>query len=326
MTKKNNKRWYLIINVIAIVIIVFVFWIINLNIYDKYRQRLELVSDSSKYCYGIDWMTREESVITLKGWFFEVEKYRGNPVFTGEKDAEMMLALVPVEEAKIDNNISNAYFFENSSVNETRTDVNSYFQCEYDYSTCGFTASIDIDDLELSTSSYRLIIKPDARQKKAVITNVYITPAGISYTEPSQTPELVAYGTEFDKIIKEGVRLVSRPDVGCYVYQLGKKLYWIADENFAFCDEGLTNIQYQMNTTQFNKLPRERIEKNCLWSSIGDFFEKHEITSRLASGKYRVSVRDIPNDYSVTDVLTGYYKGEDWVWLAEFKLNYAMLL
>ena len=42
-------------------------------------------------------------------------------------------------------------------------------------------------------------------------------------------------------------------------------------------------------------------------------------------GKYRVSVRDIPREYSVTNVCTGYYDNE-WVWRTDFKPNYGMLI
>ena len=315
-----------IINIIAVLIILIGFIIINVKIEKGYKESLILISDGSQYCYGIDSLEKEENVLTLRGWFFELKNMQrvDREVVVGE-DAELMLALVPYGEASVGAEIKNAPFMKVLDMHEVRSDINEYFSCGIDYSRCGFTAVIDMGEIDLSSTIYRIAVKQDSARRDAVLVDIYLTNEGICYTDPFLSPKLETEGTDIDSIVKEGVRVVSRPDYGCYVYQLGDKLYWIADEGFTFCDNGLTYIQYQMNTTQIDNLPEERLQNDWLWSNIGDYFESHEITGQIDCGKYRVSVRDIPREYSVTNMWTGYHDG-DWIWYSEFRPNYSMLI
>lgn len=317
----SKKR--IILNIIIVIAILIGFVIINVIIESDFKKTLKLVSDGSQYCYGIDSLEMEENTLTMRGWFFELKNIQGTERKVVD-DAELMLALVPLEEANAGDEIMDAPLMNVIGMHEERSDVNEYFLCGIDYSKCGFTATIDSQKIDLSKTVYRLAVKQDSSHKATVLTDVYLTADGIKYTNPELSPELETGGTDLDKIVKEGVRLVSRPEYNCYVYQFEDKLYWITDEGFTFCEDGSTYIQYQMNTTQIDKLPAERLENNWLWSNIGDYFELHEITDQINCGKYRVSVRDIPKEYSVTNVCTGYYDG-DWVWYAEFKPNYRML-
>ena len=41
--------------------------------------------------------------------------------------------------------------------------------------------------------------------------------------------------------------------------------------------------------------------------------------------KYRVMTRDIPRDYSVTNITTGYHDGKNSIWESSFKIFYKML-
>ena len=323
MNKKKRNR--IIGNVVAIVIIVVAFLIINRRIEQGYRQRFSLSADDAHYCYGIDSLEREGDLLKLKGWFFELKSVQKKPQDVRSENGELLLGLIPLDEAIVNTKVEDAIVMNIERKHEDRPDVNEYFLCEYDYSKCGFTATIDCNDIDLESNSYRIAIKADVgMSSESVLTNVYLTENGISYTDPRQSPKLDTEGTDIDRIVKDGVRLSSRPDFDCYVYQLGDKLYWIADNSYAFNDNGATYIQYQMNTTQFDKLPQERIENNWFFSNIGDYFESHEITNEINCGKYRVSVRDIPKEYSVVDIETGYFTGE-WVWHELFKPNYAML-
>ena len=95
-------------------------------------------------------------------------------------------------------------------------------------------------------------------------------------------------------------------------------MYWIADENYAFNIDGSTYLQYQLDTTQFDRLPGERTSNGWYWDNIGDYFEANEITDTMDCGRYRVSVRDIPSGYAITRAETGFYDG-DWVWSGKFR-------
>ncbi len=322
----DKKKKSIIINICAVGVMLLIFTIFNRNIQQEYLRRFSLIADESKYCYGIDSLENDGDLLRLKGWFFELKSLQKNLQNVSDDDAEMLLGLIPLDEAVVDSKVEDVPIMDLEIIHGDRPDVNEYFACEYDYSKCGFTATIDCDDIDLPTTAYRLAIKTDVRKsQKAVLTNVYVTDKGIAYTDPRQSPILDTEGTDLGRIVNEGVRLVSRPDVKCYVYQLGDKLYWIADEGFAFCENGSTYIQYQMDTTQIDRLPAERLENNWFWSNIGGYFEQYEITDQFNCGKYRVSVRDIPRDYSVTSITTGYHDGENWIWEELFRLNYQML-
>ncbi len=320
------KNKHIIINFIATIIILVGFIVYNFIIYQNHRHRCNLTPDGEKYCYGIDSFEQEDESYVLEGWFFEVKSIRGEKQIVSDEDAELALALIPIDEAEEGRIVENATFMNMVMIHDERPDVNNYFSCEYDYSKCGFTATVDCEDIDLLNNSYRVAVKPDTNMStKAILTNVYLTDEGISYTNPSQSPELDVEGTDLSEIVNNGVRLSSRPDFNCYIYQFDDKIYWIADEGFSFCDSGETYIQYHINTTQIKNLPQERLENGWLWSNIGDDFEKHEITNQMNSGKYRVSMRSIPSDYSVINISTGYFD-ETWVWASDFKPIFKMLM
>ena len=122
------------------------------------------------------------------------------------------------------------------------------------------------------------------------------------------------------KIVKNGVLRVYRPDYHCWVYQKGWSLYWIADKDFDFEEDGTTYIQYQLYTTQTERLPEKRLKNGHLWDNIGGNFEKYELEGDF--GGCRVMKRDIPTAYSVTSIVTGYYKNGEWVWKNYFRPFY----
>ena len=135
-----------------------------------------------------------------------------------------------------------------------------------------------------------------------------------------EEPAEPAGGADLDEIVENGVLRVSRPDCHCWVYQKGWSLYWIADKDFAFEEDGTTYIQYQLYTTQTERLPEKRLAKGHLWDNIGGYFEKYELEGDF--GGYRVMKRDIPTAYSVTSIVTGYYKNGEWIWKNYFRPFY----
>jgi len=321
MEKKKKETIY---NVILLAMIIVLFLIINIVLGNTNKRYSMFVSDGARYCYGIDSLEKTDDVYTLKGWFLELRSVQKVVQEVSDEDAELMLAFVPLGEDKVSTETSNGIFLKVNEMKIERPDINKYFDCEYDYSRCGFTATIDADELDLETTKYRLVFKPDSDNKKAILSNIYVSQKGIMYVNPEKTPSLDLDGTDLEKIVNEGVCLASNPDVGCYVYQNGDKLYWIADKGFAFDKNGRTYIEYMLDTTQVDKLPAERVENNWFWSNIGGCFEEYEITDKINTGKYRVMMREIPDEYSVTYIITGCYR-DGWIWKFEFKPDYTML-
>ena len=121
--------------------------------------------------------------------------------------------------------------------------------------------------------------------------------------------------------VKNGTLLVCRPDMHIWIFQYNGSLYWVADEGFHFEDDGLTYIQYHLWTTQTEKLPPGRLARNYFWNNLSGYFEKYEISGDF--GKYRVMRCELPTEYSVISILTGYYKNETWVWANSFRPVYV---
>lgn len=79
-------------------------------------------------------------------------------------------------------------------------------------------------------------------------------------------------------------------------------------------------IQYQLWTTQTEKLPQERLDNNWLWDNIGGNFEEYEMQSDF--GEYRVMRRELPTEYAITAIVTGYHKDGKWIWRNYFRPIY----
>ena len=159
-----------------------------------------------------------------------------------------------------------------------RSDVAGYFNSERDYSKTGYVVTVP------GVQSQRGFVPPDVA------------------------------GTDLEEIVQNGYLRVYRPDYACYVYQYKGYLYWIADKAFHFEENRKTYIQYQLWTTQTEKLPEKRLKNKWYWDNIGGYFEKFEITDTVNCGKYRVCKRKLPTEYSITAIVTGFYKNKKWVW------------
>ena len=197
-----------------------------------------------------------------------------------------------------------------------RQDVNKYFYCEHDYTDSGFKASGMIEDQE-----YEFLIHWP--WSIALPTGVYIDSGnGIHYAAEEEfvAPD-VKNAPDLKEIVENGTLRVYRPDYHCWVYQVGDDLNWIVDQNFNFEDDGTTYIQYQLYTTQKDKLPKRRVENGWYWDNIGGCFENYEVQGDF--GEYRVMKRELPKEYAVTSIVTGYYKDGEWIWKNYFRPIYS---
>lgn len=195
-----------------------------------------------------------------------------------------------------------------------RTDVNEYFDCPFDYSNCGFSAEFDLKELDLASKEYQIIFKPDSNDYDGIPSNGYIYNNELSFISSDDKVDLNVEGTDIEEIVKKGYCLASCPDDHIFIYQYNNCIYWIATNQYEFEKDGSTVIQYQLETTQYDRLPISRTENGWYWDHISDDFEKFEVTDNMNCGEYRVSVREIPKQYSVVRIITGYYVNGKWVW------------
>lgn len=200
-----------------------------------------------------------------------------------------------------------------------RPDVAAYFNGEQDFTNSGFIAYTTgvHEDEEYEVFMY-------LKRFAAISTGVFISGTDIHYVKQRDFIAPEVRGTALEEIVNKGYLRVYRPDRSCYVYQYKGSLYWIADQAFNFEDDGTTYIQYQLWTTQTDKLPQKRLKKNLYWDNIGGFFEKNEITHLMNCGRYRVSKRKMPEEYSITSIVTGYYKNGKWIWRNYFRPVYEL--
>ena len=195
-----------------------------------------------------------------------------------------------------------------------RPDVNNYFLCEHDYTDSGFEAIGKID-----ASEYEILIRWP--WSVALSTGVYVDADDIHYSPNASfiAPD-VNNAPDLKDIVEEGTLRVYRPDYHCWVYQIENSLYWIVDQEFNFEEDGTTYIQYQLYTTQKDKLPQRRIDNGWFWDNIGGCFEDYEVRGDF--GPYRVMKRELPKEYSITSIVTGYYKDGEWIWKNYFRPIY----
>lgn len=269
-----------------------------------------VVDDSYSYCHQIDSVAVEDNKLKITGWFFVLEEDT-DPI--GNK-SELRLILRDVETEK-------SYYLDTEQV--VRTDVNDYFLCEYDYSNCGFAGEIKTNKLSLEDSIYEILIRNDMSEKGAVSTGNYVVDGNLEFINPNGFVEPKLEGTDIEFVIKEGDIRDCRPEHGIYIYQYKDKLYWIADEKYSFEKNGSSLVQCEVATTQPGKLYEYGKPNRIDRDNRGFVFEGSELRD-VNTGEYRVAVREIPDEYSVTGIWTGcHIRDEGWVWLCDFRPRYS---
>lgn len=184
-----------------------------------------------------------------------------------------------------------------SAIQLPSNDINSYYRCEEDYSNTGFEAKAEIN----SNEAYEILVQ---WSNGVTMTTGTFLDNGVSVHTVNPAPDF------------SGTLLVSRPEYSFYVYQQYGELYWLCGDSFPFEDDGTTYVQYQLWTTQIDRLPQKRLEHECFWDNIGFNFEQNEIEP---FGEYRVAKSKIPEEYAVTAIVTGYHKDGKWIWQDYFR-------
>ena len=318
---ENKKRILRVfIELLIAISIIIAFVIINEIITVKNNNSFKAIDDSNKFAYQVEKIGIEDDEIVIEGWFIELKKVR-NQEREIKEEKELGIVLYDINsKTKVGKEDSQNKIGNSMRVERTlRPDINRYFQCEYDYSKCGFVARIKKTEIDLELGDYQVIFKPDCTEFDGICSQTYLSRGAIKYVNPNEEERLLTEGTDLDEIVTSGYCLLSSKEYGIWVYQYDRSLFWIANDEYFFEDDGGTHVSFLLETTQFDKLPPVRTENNLFWDSIGEEFEKNEITDIINCGEYRVSKRKIPNEYSITRIGTGYYVQENWVWQRWFR-------
>lgn len=296
MEKKRRTIWHAVVCVLLVCLIwggYFLFMI-------KLSHRIDLIQeDDFSWVVQVDEVRSEGDEFVLEGFAFKLNQNAEGESF------EIVL-----------HNLDTGEYFFSKMKYEDRDDVNDYFFCEYDYTKSGFEARIKEKKLDLEKNDYEILLRPES-EKNPYQFATYLAGGKLMYANPKEYIPLDAKGTSLEEIVEKGILRVYRPDAGMYVYQYNGKLYWMADTNYTFEEDGITCIQYQIGTTQVEKLPLDCRQKNWNFERREYNFEVQE-NKDLQTGKYRVVERTLPTEYSVLDVVTGYYL-DDWVWYQIFR-------
>ena len=279
------------------------------------------------FCFQVDEASTHDNNLTLRGFAFGYDRRQVPPRLflrptKTRNEADMDVTLRQTKTGnKADRNINIRLTETEDTIvldvnyGAARPDVNEYFLCDYDYTNVGFTATGIVNP----ETEYEIFIEWPLT--KPVSTGGYILGedvhrvATLTGTGRFELPNLPA------NYVKNGTLLVCRPDIHIWVFQYDGYLYWVADEEFHFEDDGLTYIQYLLWTTQIEKLPPDRLKANLFWFNLSGYFEKYEISGDF--GNYRVMRCELPTEYSITAVLTGYCKDGEWVWANSFRPVYV---
>lgn len=320
-----KKKWVYTSIKIGVVILLIVFFVLfNEVVLEKNRSHFKVYEDDDYFAYQIESAGVEGKDFVIRGWFFEMKKSRNTlrHVVDNRKTGILLYDLSSNIEYDMDGNEKEREGIALDIEYSDRNDVNNYFECEYDYSHCGFIAKTDVSNVNLNNGEYQIIIKPSSAEPNGIPSNAYLNKGKLQYIEPRAEIDIDLGSPEWNEIIKKGECLVSSPEHQVYVYQYDRKLYWIAGKGFLFDDNGKTGIQYQIVTTQFDKLPEERTSNGWYWGNESATFEEYELMPDNYIGEYRISVRDIPNNYSVVRILTGQYINGNWIWRKDFRPMY----
>lgn len=283
--------------------LVIAIWFIFFLAMGRLHRQIKLYTDDFSWVYQIDAVETEGKKLLLRGFAFQLNQDAAG------KNFEIVL-----QDTATGKNI-----FSKMKYTE-REDVNRYFLCEYDYLRSGFEAAFKTGKLDLESRNYEVLLRPTGERKRTYRTGIYLAKGQLVYTNPESFGPLDVTGTDLEKVINEGVLRVYRPDYGMYVYQYEGELYWIAEPGYAFNEDGNTYMEYQLDTTQVEKLPEECLNNQWYWDNIRFWFRSKEL-SGYDTGKYRVAKNGIPTEYSITKIWTGNYK-DGWIWLQYFRPYY----
>lgn len=310
MTKHLKKVAHIIIKITIVCLLVLSFLLLNRRINMIRKQKIDIVDDTGDVCYQFENVYDNGKEVVIDGWFFSLKSVQNVEREVNDVQEDVSILLIDVTT----NEVGEKYGILSEVTWQERQDVNKYFACNYDYSRSGFSACFKKSILNLEEKKYQLVIKNSKTSSSAIATNTFLVDGKLTRFLPGSIMSLDVVGTDLEQIVNEGNCIASQPQYHCSIFQYKNCLYWITDEGFTFEEDGNTIMEYAIATTQFERLPSEETDIGRFWDNCGASFEQYEITEQMDCGKYRVSAREMPSEYSIVHFALGYRKNDNWIW------------
>lgn len=305
---RNDFKFQLLMCVLLCFVIIAGFFVIN-RVVDYKNSREYIIVEDIRLVNSFENISTVGDNIFFSGYAFNLEKNSINSVIS------VFLRNVETERE---------VWLETEQID--RADVNLYFDSEYDYSNTGFKASADISKIDRD-QIYEVFISIDyfetndlVKKRRTVSSQRYVQNNILYSYNPNEfdVPNFDVESVLLKEVFRNGTLCLYQKEAGMYIYQYKDKMYWIAASDFEFSKEGLTYIVYSFNTSQINKLPKNRIQHKFDRQSF--YFEDNEYKEENTA-PYRVAIRDIPNDYPITYMTTGLYDEQNEIRVWEKKLH-----
>lgn len=164
-----------------------------------------------------------------------------------------------------------------------------------------FTASAELKE------DQKYAVDIDFTMRPPINTKVYIRNREVEYVGGTIAP-LSAPGME--EITDHGVLKEYNEENDVFVYQYHGKIYWFIGQDIPQNSE----IIYHLYTNEPERLPAER--QRWQFDNRGFFADDRESEY---CGRYRVFAADIPTDYAVTSISTGFSTEGEICWIDSFR-------
>lgn len=272
---EKSKKGQILFFLVSMLVVLYLFNFINNNI----KQHFETVKDDYSWVYQVEQVRVERGKLLFSGWAFK-EGYE-------TKKADYTLILQDTE--------SEERFFPWISYEE-RIDVNKYFEDEVDYTSCGFSAQININQLD-TNRVYEIVLKPKG-EKTGILTGIYYYNEELLMVHPDKFIPVQSNSKKLNELITKARLCLYAPEIKMYVYQYKDEIYWIAENgNDMF-------TQFLMFTNQYERVPEESKKVEANWTNASFMFSSRELVD-LGTEKYRVAKCALTEEHSITKVQTG---------------------
>lgn len=177
----------------------------------------------------------------------------------------------------------------------------------------GFLAEVKQEKL-VEDVCYEVLLyvtaESDVQYTTKVSSNKYLYNGEVFPYNPLEFSAPEFADEQMKQVVEEGYLLGYTMEHGAWVYQYEDSLYWILDKNVGRNAEEDLYMFFHLQTPHTDLLPEWRKE----YGFDNQDFSISAYELKLEEEYYRVAVRNLQTEYSITYITTGHYTGEKNLW------------